>query len=423
MANFLDYIGDAFQSIFGGNSGRRDSNNYTIEQMNHQQLLNERNMKLQQGYNERNMSLQYGVDLGLMKHQFDYNKQAFDLENAYNTPTAQRERMAQAGLNPNWSDQSAIAQMDAVSPVSAPSGGMPSGGSPSGGSVSSQLAGGLSDVVNLLAIGSQIDKNKADANQANSNAHKLDTEANNNEFRLDSDKKWLDTERLAGTSLQQAMQHYHENKALLDDKELEYFDWYKQSIIANIEASTDKTKEEKKVLVDTLPSILAQYAANTKKALSESRKADVEANYIPYEAYTKRMDAFSKRMDAETNRFLSASQSAVNNALSGKYSVETSIGMIEKELKNIMLDTEQYASESGLRKYEVYYGAKKMKKEYYKVCAEIAQIMTSRDKDKALKYYLINNAIKGWIDSASQIFEPFMPGAGLRHLNSLKDIF
>lgn len=42
------------------------------------------------------------MNLELAQHQFDKNKEMWDLQNQYNTPLAQRQRMEEAGFNPNY---------------------------------------------------------------------------------------------------------------------------------------------------------------------------------------------------------------------------------------------------------------------------------------------------------------------------------
>lgn len=65
---------------------------------------------------------QYEYSVKLMDKQQEFNKEAFNMENAYNTPLAQRERMEQAGLNPNFVDSPAIAQMESASTANGPAG-------------------------------------------------------------------------------------------------------------------------------------------------------------------------------------------------------------------------------------------------------------------------------------------------------------
>lgn len=60
------------------------------------------------------------MNLELAQHQFDKNKEMWDLQNAYNSPSAQRERMEEAGFNPNYMASGGASSTGSASPASMP---------------------------------------------------------------------------------------------------------------------------------------------------------------------------------------------------------------------------------------------------------------------------------------------------------------
>ena len=119
LFSFLDPLTDAIGSAVNSLTGAKESGN---KQYNRQRALNQQQFEFQQqlneqaqGYNVSNMFLQQGFQKDLNAQQFGYQtqlndqataaqKELFDYEAAYNTPAAQRQRMMEAGLNPNFSD-------------------------------------------------------------------------------------------------------------------------------------------------------------------------------------------------------------------------------------------------------------------------------------------------------------------------------
>lgn len=63
-------------------------------------------------YNKKLMYQQQVYNIDNMWRQYDYNKQlaryGYDLENEYNSPSAQKQRMIDAGLNPYYNEQGAV---------------------------------------------------------------------------------------------------------------------------------------------------------------------------------------------------------------------------------------------------------------------------------------------------------------------------
>ena len=121
---------------------------------------------------------QQQYSLELMEKAQQYNIENFNLENDYNTPLAQRERMKEAGLNPNFVDglSPVVGQMDSVA-----------NGQGAPGQVSPYNLGNIGEIANAAATfasikrdnklaESQMAKNNADIKLAESNAYKADSE-------------------------------------------------------------------------------------------------------------------------------------------------------------------------------------------------------------------------------------------------------
>ena len=159
LGGLFNWVGNAVNTILGGNASRADQQQYNVQ-----------NMGIQQQFAEKNMAIQN-----------KYNVEAFNAENEYNSPIAQRLRMEQAGLNPNWDTPGqVVGQMDSATPASSPSGGMPSGSN--AGSLG-DLIGVVSSLKDLKVKQSQIDLNDELAKKAKEDARKAGEDADQTSFQ------------------------------------------------------------------------------------------------------------------------------------------------------------------------------------------------------------------------------------------------
>lgn len=247
----LSFVGDLASDIFGGNSSRKDSNKYALQQMDLQQEYNRENMARQQQYNLQNMGIQQTLAQRNMAAQFDYERQAFDYENAYNTPFAQRQRMMEAGLNPNFAgNESAIASMDgAVSPT------MPSSSGVSSGSVSAPGTQGmqmdfLGSLMQLIGFKNQQDNVRADTNKKNA-------EANETNEMLPYNKKQADA------NVQQML-----TQAFKNDTEARYYSKYIDKQIEHLDFANLELWERAERIRQLLPHEIDKMDADQKQAIN-----------------------------------------------------------------------------------------------------------------------------------------------------------
>lgn len=246
----FSFIGDAFNDIFGGNSSRKDSQKYNLE-----------NMSIQQDYALQNMAIQN-----------QYNIDAFNRENEYNTPLAQQQRARVAGLNPVWtSSGQAIAQQDSVAQGSSPSGGMPSG----------QNTDVLGDVVNLLSVGANIRKTKADAKLAEENAKFIDTQNRAQEFALELDKEYRSPERAKALEEQDSRISVNTASADKTAKEAEQVFGLAWADISEKLSNIDLNDSKKKEIETLLDGRLKELFANISNLYASAFKSQVETQYIP----------------------------------------------------------------------------------------------------------------------------------------------
>lgn len=88
---------DVGSSIIGGIGklfGAKDANQKNFE-------YNQKLMEQQQRYNVQNMNMQRDINKELARY-------GYDLENEYNSPSAQKSKMLAAGLNPYYNDEGAV---------------------------------------------------------------------------------------------------------------------------------------------------------------------------------------------------------------------------------------------------------------------------------------------------------------------------
>lgn len=218
----------------------------------------------------------------LIKWQMDlqnqYNIDAFNRENAYNTPLNQRARMEQAGLNPNWSNgfQPVVAQQDSnvqSTPLS------------------------LSDIINMMtnkknsdsniALNeSQIKLNQKQEEVAESQARKTDAEAKSKEIENQNKQREYDDNHnylvQQTNNLLEQIKVIQAQEAYLKAQK-EYQDIVNNNYVRQIEAEIDKLIAEGKLAEakevterKLLPYIEREYDANIAKAYAEVYKSKQE---------------------------------------------------------------------------------------------------------------------------------------------------
>lgn len=83
--------------VFNGIFGRSSADASNKQQYKYQRLLNDQT----QEYNVQNMNLQHSLNKSALNY-------SYDLENKYNSPLAQRQRLENAGFNPFYNEDGAI---------------------------------------------------------------------------------------------------------------------------------------------------------------------------------------------------------------------------------------------------------------------------------------------------------------------------
>lgn len=99
IAGGASVLGSTINSIFGSNN--QSSANATNIQLNRE--TNANNLKIANETNQSNQSIANAYNLNQLKLadiQNDWNLSQWNRENAYNSPSAQRQRLEEAGLNP-----------------------------------------------------------------------------------------------------------------------------------------------------------------------------------------------------------------------------------------------------------------------------------------------------------------------------------
>lgn len=114
-------------------------------------------------------SLNHNYILDQMKVQNQYNIDAFNRENAYNSPLAQRQRNLQAGINPNF--------IDGGTPVASDQSSAVSGSAPGATSSPIDLLNGVAQIANVFAQTKNIN---ADTKLKENQAHQTSID---NEYR------------------------------------------------------------------------------------------------------------------------------------------------------------------------------------------------------------------------------------------------
>lgn len=323
----FSFIGDAFNDIFGGNSSRKDSQKYNVE-----------NMATQQRYALDNMAIQN-----------QYNIDAFNRENEYNTPLAQQQRARVAGLNPVWtSEGSAIAQQDSVAQGSSPSGGMPSGSN----------TDVLGDVVNLLSVGANIRKTKADAKLAEENAKFINTQNKAQEFALELDKEYRSPERAKALEEQDSRISVNTASADKTSKEAEQVFGLAWADISEKLSNIDLNDSKKKEIETLLDGRLKELFANISNLYASAFKSQVETQYIPIH-YSQEQQKIQLQKEANQIQWkLAESLSSLQSATAQNLNAQT----IGQKLANGL---QSWAYENGWSQREFRNRVDKISSEIY----------------------------------------------------------
>lgn len=212
--------------------------------------------------------------LELQKRQNEFNLRQYDRDNVYNTPLAQRQRIEQAGLNPNLTD---ITTGTTLGPV------VSSGANlqPTGTQAADIMGNYYGNLPNTLNSLSQSYLNYASAQKVESETNLNKIEAR---FRADILDGVVKTNRVtingieANTELTRKQIRQVQTQTDLLDKEAEVFDQrftaqilkdYAQ--IANLDANTEKTQTETDWIAPQ-----AQANINSMNASAEDSRASAE---------------------------------------------------------------------------------------------------------------------------------------------------
>lgn len=275
---------------------------------------------------------EYAVDL--MERQQQYNIENFNMENEYNSPLAQRERMKAAGLNPNFVDglSPVVGQLDSPAVAS--------------GAAGEVAPSGLDNIANAAATFASIkrendlaksqiklnesakEKNIADANKAAS-----DTAMNDNKIQYMWDYQAPNTNSQTLYYNQQrdeSIARVNEiNQNLIFTKEkVEAFVKSIDSAIKKNEAEITNMEELRRFVEERLPYEIAKLDADTKKAAvdaycneilarNDSMRVRIEqqnANANTMNAGSNRITALANRRNAETNSQVGKAQIALFGA-------------------------------------------------------------------------------------------------------------
>lgn len=227
----------------------------------------EQNAILQQ-YNLENMEIQQGYNIENMERQWNYDLQAFQMENEYNSPIAQRERMHQAGLNPNWSDTAAIGQMDSgVSPA------MPAGGAHGSSPVSGSDMSDMAQLAQMAMMRKQQQQIDADIDLKKAQADKTLSEKNLNEMEFTERPKNYRTERQTKQTqgwLNQSQAGYYDAQKLVTDKAYEWYDANQNAQIERYISELHLNEEQANKIRAMLPYDMKESMARTANYASQT---------------------------------------------------------------------------------------------------------------------------------------------------------
>lgn len=287
--------------------------------------------------NKQNMKLQ--------KQQQDFNVQLWNMQNAYNTPEAQKQRLLAAGLNP-W--QMTNVANPSGSANTAPQSVAPAQVQPL--NYGNAIISGLSNMMQMMTTISQADKARADAELARQNAQNVHvmTPAELG-LTLANTKQSVAAEgelqSRAGLNDNQAALVDQQDKLLYFETSLrqKYGDKLDQAQLDNITQSTKESAEHVNLMVAlgkltkaqaaaALASAVESYAsanhlnADTAqiKAMTEPLVQNVKANTLNSLSAVPKNFAETKNIQKQTeNDNMTAKQRAVTNFLGNTISLGT----------------------------------------------------------------------------------------------------
>lgn len=240
-----------------------------------------------------------------MAQSFEYNKQAFDLENSYNTPLAQRERMKDAGLNPNFVDSTgAVAQMDSSVNGNAPAGGY------------SEVDLGLDRLVTLANLALQ--KKKTDSDIQVNDSVILANEAKATSDYASASQSEAQTQNIYEGVIPLAHAQIADisNQILNRDKQLDISAKQLEQVVRRTSAEISKMTSEcetmeqlRMVVAAKLPYELANMDAQTTNIYVDSMCKEILANNDKLRVRIEQQNAdantrnsFANQMNANTNQ-------------------------------------------------------------------------------------------------------------------------
>lgn len=239
----------------------------------------EQNAILQQ-YNLENMEIQQGYNIENMERQWNYDLQAFQMENEYNSPIAQRERMHQAGLNPNWSDTAAIGQMDSgVSPA------MPAGGAHGSSPVSGSDMSDMAQLAQMAMMRKQQQQIDADIDLKKAQADKTLSEKNLNEMEFTERPKNYRSERQTKQTqgwLNQSQASYYDAQKLVTDKAYQWYDANQNAQIERYISELHLNEEQANKIRAMLPYDMKESMARTANYASQTYRNYEEVKQQKY---------------------------------------------------------------------------------------------------------------------------------------------
>lgn len=317
-------------SLFSGITGNKAAKNTNATNL---QIARENN-QLQQQIARENNQLQVDMMRENNKYSRDLALEMFNLENEYNTPAAQKQRLIEAGLNPatmygsggtvgNTGDIATPTSAGSTVSPSMPQFSTPTMQTPP--TVLGALFGSIESVSRSLSNLSQSGLNKAQTNKIstllNAELDKVLKEADNlsisnkvKEFGLELDKAFAVLERSVGVkkSTHEAHKLYQEGLLAVARQDTEKAEQLFK------DAQTKLASSQSKQIDDLLP-MLAQKEKETIQLLKEQKnteKSKQAANYAGAEASLG--SAELSREKSETERRLREYEVKLKKAIAGK---------------------------------------------------------------------------------------------------------
>ena len=231
-------IWNAIGSVFGTISNNRNIDKQLAAQKQENQATREWNLMLAEKQNA-------------------WNQQQWNLQNAYNSPTAQMERMRQAGLNPDMMYGGGVGGNTSSSSPEMTSGG-------SGSPMDWSALGSKRTIGDAILQAVQIDQAKANVEKTEAETAVTKSDA---KVRDEQNEYGLETSKLNNEALKERLYHLEQQSQLLDYS-VEKADWeaqmrrefgkdYVQSIVNKLANEEKKSAAELEFEVETLVNRIA----------------------------------------------------------------------------------------------------------------------------------------------------------------------